>query len=199
MSKIDESDDRRWVADGSRVTPGRRLEAPFAAGEDDVCALPAGELREGPSCAKGEGRGNGRQQQPPAWAVREAERPESVPVARHPVESFIPVVPPFSPSYFYQDVTARLFRFCLSRESLEPADSLPAQEGRGASADVKSAEAKASLLEFDTLHRSSFKPKRRLLLGPIRHRASSRAMSPLWKEISAILSPSCTVARWDSW
>lgn len=63
MSGIDKPDDFRWMTREwiATVTPGRRLKTPFTAGEDDVYALPAGEPREGFSCAtKGEGRGNGR-------------------------------------------------------------------------------------------------------------------------------------------
>lgn len=56
-STIFDGMDRGWIA---TATLGRQLKAPFAAGEDDVCALLASKPREGSSCAaKGKGWGNG--------------------------------------------------------------------------------------------------------------------------------------------
>lgn len=79
-------DDPRWAVNRSRATPGRRLKAPLVAGEDDVCALLAGELREVPAARRVKGEGtegsNNHRRGRFRWAERRTERP--VPVARAP-------------------------------------------------------------------------------------------------------------------
>lgn len=106
------------------------MKAPFTAGEDDVCALPAGEPREVSSCVtKGEGRGNGGRLATTTsvggamggvtpWPVLVA-RPASPRRILHPRISR-PRCSIF-PAFTHRDVTARLFRFCLPRELLEHA------------------------------------------------------------------------------
>lgn len=123
--------------------------------------------------------------------------PEPVPVARHPMESFIPVGPPFSPSCFYQDVTARLFRFCLPRESLEPADSLPAAGRARCERRRQKCRGESLLsLEFDTLHRSSFEASASSWPNsPPSQPTSRRSGKKKQKQISAMLSHAPSLVR----
>lgn len=120
--RINEFDAFRWIA-GDRGRPRRRLKAPFAAGEDDVYALPAGELREDPSCVEGrrvrdeEGSNNyscGRCNR----RSNHGETPVQLLDLWHPEESFIPISS-FSLSHFLQGIIVVISFLSHVRELLE--------------------------------------------------------------------------------